>query len=335
MTRLRQSGPGLQRAEVPTGCADKAMAPTPTENFVRAKSRLNNWSDLQYIIATAKLGSFHSAATALETNQSTVGRRVARFEAYLGTKIFERHATGMQLTAAGKILYDKAMLMEEAANDIETSLLAFDSRLSGTVRIFATEGLSHLWLVRVLADFCRIHPGVNVDLVTDREGLDLFSLEADLAVFIERPKNPRLVASKIVKVEHSLFMSKSYEEQFGRPRKLEELGQHHFVDYVPYQVCADLAWWTKKVTPVHRIQLRADSASVYLAAIRNGMGIGLLPNFYKRAAADLIALPIPTGCSLNLWLVSRPIPNKSHRIKILLKYLRERFNKDRVTWFGA
>ena len=302
---------------------------------MRAKSRLNNWSDIQYVIATAKLGSFHAAATALETNQSTVGRRVARFEGYLGTKIFERHPTGMRLTAAGKILYDKAVLMEEAANDIESTLLAFDSRLSGTVRVFVTEGVGYLWLVPVLADFCRMHPGVTIDLVTDREGLDLFSLEADLAVFIERPKNPRLVASKIVKVEHSLFISKSYDERFGRPRDLKNLGQHRFVDYVPYRVCADLAWWAKSVLPVHRIQLRVDSASVYLAAIRSGMGIGLLPNFYKRAAPDLIALPLPTGCYLNLWLVSRPIANKSHRIKILHKFLRERFSKDRANWFGA
>lgn len=302
---------------------------------MRAKSYLNNWSDIQYVIATARLGSFHSAAVALETNQSTVGRRVARFEAYLGTKIFDRHANGMRLTVAGKILCDKAALMEAAANDIESSLLAFDSRLSGTVRVFATEGVGYLWLVQVLADFCRVHPGVNIDLVTDRQGLDVFSLEADLAVFIERPKNPRLVASRIVKVEHSLFISKSYEERFGRPRKLDELSQHQFVDYVPYRVCADLAWWNKSVVPVHRIQLRVDSASVYLAAVRSGMGIGLLPNFYKRAAADLTALPLPTGCCLHLWLVSRPIPNKSHRIKVLLKFLRERFNKDRANWFGA
>jgi DNA-binding transcriptional LysR family regulator len=260
---------------------------------------------------------------------------VARFEAYLGTKIFERHATGMRLTAAGQILYDKAIRMEEVANDIESSLLALDSRLSGTVRVFATEGVAYLWMVQVLADFCRAHPAVKIDLVTDREWLDLFSLETDIAVFIERPKNPRLVASKIVKVEHSLFISRSYEERFGRPRKLEDLGAHQFVDYVPYQVCADLGWWTKNVLPVQRIQLVVDSASVYLAAIRSGMGIGLLPNFYKRAAPDLIALPLPTGCYLSLWLVSHPIANKHHRTKILLRYLRGRFNKDLVSWFGA
>ena len=123
-------------------------------------------------------------------------------------------------------------------------------------------------------------------------------------MFIERPKNPRLVASKIVKVEHALFMSACYEEKHGRPHTLDGLNQHQFVDYAPYRGCADLSWWNKQVLPARRIPLKVDSASVYLAAIRSGMGIGLLPNFYKRAAPDLIALPLPTECYLNLWLVS-------------------------------
>ncbi|HVW71059.1 MAG TPA: LysR family transcriptional regulator [Steroidobacteraceae bacterium] len=302
---------------------------------MRAKDRRSDWSDIQYVIATAKLGSFHSAALALETNQSTVGRRVARLEAYLGTKIFERHATGMRLTAAGKLLYEKAMRMEEAADDMESSLLALDSRLSGTVRVFAPEGVAHLWLTRVLAEFGRVHPAVQIDLVTHREWLDLFSLETDIAVFIERPKNPRLVAAKTARVDHSLFISKSYEEQFGRPHKVEDLGEHRFIDYVPYHVCAGLAWWTKSVLPAQRVQMVIDSAAVYLAAVRNGIGVGLLPNFYKRAAPDLIALPLPTGCSVHLWLVTRPIANKYHRTRILLKYLRDQFNRDLESWFGA
>jgi DNA-binding transcriptional LysR family regulator len=297
------------------------------------KSRLSNWSDIQFVIATAKLGSFHSAAALLETDQSTVGRRVQRFESFLGTKIFDRHSTGMRLTPAGKVLFDKALRMEDAANDIEASLLAFDSRLSGTVRISVTEGLGYLWMVAALADFCRLHPSVDIDLVTDRHGLESLSLETDIALFIERPKNPSVVASRIAKLKHSLFISASYEEKYGRPNHRDDLSQHHFVDYSPYHVCADLSWWTKIVTPAYRVRLRADSASVGLAAIRSGMGIGLLPNFYKYAATDLIALPIDTGCTITLWMVSHQISNKTHRTKVLLNFLRERFNKDRVSWF--
>jgi len=302
---------------------------------VRARTRHSDWSDLQYVIATAKFGSFHSAAMALETNQSTVGRRVARLEAHLGTKIFKRHATGMRLTPAGQILYDKALRMAQVAEDIESSLQAMDSRLSGTVRVFAPEGVAHLWLAAVLASFCREHPAVQIDLVTHREWLDLFSLETDIAIFIERPKNPRLVASRLVRLEHSLFLSKSYDEQHGRPRTLEDMGEHVFIDYVPYHVCRELAWWTKSVLPVQRVQSVVDSAAVYLAALRSGMGIGLLPNFYKRAAPDLIVLPLPTECFLTLWLVSNPIANKHHRTRVLLKYLRDRFNRDQLNWFGA
>jgi len=299
------------------------------------KAHHSDWSDIQYVIAAAKLGNFHSAAMALATNQSTVGRRVARLEAYLGTKLFQRHATGMRLTSAGQIFYDKAIRMAQAAEDMESSLVELDSRLSGTVRVFATEGVAHLWLIHVLADFCREHPAVKLDLVTHREWLDWSSLETDIAVFIERPKNPRLVASKIVNVEHSLFISQSYEERFGRPCELHDLTQHQFVEYVPYHVVEALSWWTKSVLAVQRVQLVVDSAAVYLAAIRSGIGIGLLPNFYKRIAPDLIALPLPTGCSVNLWLVSHSIANKHHRTRVLHTYIRQRFNQDLVSWFGA
>lgn len=296
-------------------------------------SRRSNWSDIQFVIAAAKHGSFYSAALFLDTNQSTVGRRVQRLEAFLGTKIFERHAAGMRLTAAGKVLLDKALLMEHAALDLESSLHAFDSRLSGSVRISLTEGVAYMWLVSVLADFCRLHPGVDIDLSTDKQTQELLALNADIAVFIERPKNPSLVASKLAKLEHSLFISAEYEAKFGRPVHLDDLAQHHFVDYKPYSICAGLKWWTKKVTSSHRVRLRAESASVYLAAIRSGMGIGLLPNFYKCAAKDLIPLTLPTNCNINLWLVSRQISNETHRTKVLLNYLRDRFKRDRSSWF--
>jgi DNA-binding transcriptional LysR family regulator len=299
-----------------------------------AKSRISNWSDIQYVIATARLGSYHAAAAALKTNQSTVSRHVARFEAHLGTKIFERHGNGMRLTAAGKALYEKAQLMEEAADDIESSLQALDSRMSGTVRVFATEGVAYLWLIPVLADFCRENPTIKIDLGTHREWLDLFSMETDVAVFIERPKNPRLIVSRLLRVDHSLFISKSYEALFGRPRSVADLNEHVFVDYAPYHVSAEFGEWTRGILPVYKVQISVDSAAVYLSAIRSGMGIGLLPDFYRRAAPDLIALPLPTGCALTLWLVSHPIANKLHRATILRKFLRERFNRDRSSFFG-
>jgi len=57
-------------------------------------------------------------------------------------------------------------------------------------------------------------------IVTRIEGARPFSSQADLAVFIiERPKNPRLVASKIVNSNTPLFISSPYDENFGRPRE--------------------------------------------------------------------------------------------------------------------
>jgi DNA-binding transcriptional LysR family regulator len=299
------------------------------------KNRITNWSDFQFVIAVARLGSFQAASIFLETNQSTVGRRVQRLEQLLGTKIFDRYANGMQLTPAGRILFDNALSMEAAAGQIEANLSGLDATLIGTIKISATEGLGYLWLAGVLAEFSARYSDIDIDIITDRQGLNLLHRDADISIVIERPKDPRLVVSKVAQLGHSLFMASTYEAQHGRPGGWEEFAAHRFIDYAPYHVSAGLSWWTDTVLPANRVSFRSDSASIYLSALRAGVGIGLLPNFYRSAAPDLIQLPIETGCSLSIWLVSHEETNQARRTRLLLEFLKQRFNQDRMSWFRS
>jgi Bacterial regulatory helix-turn-helix protein, lysR family len=45
-----------------------------------------NWDDLRFLLAVARHGSLSAAARHLRTTQPTVGRRIATFEASLGTQ---------------------------------------------------------------------------------------------------------------------------------------------------------------------------------------------------------------------------------------------------------
>ena len=102
--------------------AQRAQGGTVAQN-----NKIGSWSDIQVILAVARLGSFQSAANFLNINQSTVGRRIQRLEATLGTKVFDRHVGGMRLSPAGKLLFDKALAMETAAQDIEIELSGLDT----------------------------------------------------------------------------------------------------------------------------------------------------------------------------------------------------------------
>ena len=170
----------------------KRQAQLAQGGTVAQNNKIGSWSDIQVILAVARLGSFQSAANFLNINQSTVGRRIQRLEATLGTKVFDRHVGGMRLSPAGKLLFDKALAMETAAQDIEIELSGLDTTLAGTVTISVTEGLGYLWLAGVMAEFSAQHPEMDIELITDRQGLRLLHHDADVSIVIERPKDPRL-----------------------------------------------------------------------------------------------------------------------------------------------
>ena len=63
---------------------------------------------LNYFIAVAEEGHVGRAAARLNISQPPLTRQIQYLESELGTALFERHATGMALTEAGKLFLDEA-----------------------------------------------------------------------------------------------------------------------------------------------------------------------------------------------------------------------------------
>jgi DNA-binding transcriptional LysR family regulator len=60
-----------------------------------------NWNDFKYFLALARRSRLRLAAADLGVDQATAGRRIAALEESLGSQLFERTATGYELTEAG------------------------------------------------------------------------------------------------------------------------------------------------------------------------------------------------------------------------------------------
>jgi DNA-binding transcriptional LysR family regulator len=59
---------------------------------------------VRVVLEVARTGSFSAAAERLGYTQSAVSRQVAVTEKAAGAPLFERHARGVRLTAAGEVL---------------------------------------------------------------------------------------------------------------------------------------------------------------------------------------------------------------------------------------
>ncbi|CAH2602263.1 LysR family transcriptional regulator [Rhodovastum atsumiense] len=119
---------------------------------------------LRAFVAVAETGSFTAAAEVVGRSQSAVSQKVLRLEEILGRRVFERTSRSLSLTGEGEQLLAGARRMLEF-NDALMRQLREPPRI-GTLRLGISEDFVPGELPRLLARFSRLHPGVQVDLMT-------------------------------------------------------------------------------------------------------------------------------------------------------------------------
>jgi DNA-binding transcriptional LysR family regulator len=111
-------------------------------------------------VAAADAGQFQEAATDLAITQQAVSKRIAALEKDLGVRLFTRTARGAQLTIDGQAFLPHARNLlqaeERAAASVRPGRRAL--RVDVVGRQLAPTGL--------LRDFHRVHPGIDLDVVT-------------------------------------------------------------------------------------------------------------------------------------------------------------------------
>jgi len=99
------------------------------------------FNPLRYFIEVAQSGSIRAASERLHVAASAISRHIQLVEESAGTPLFERHARGMGLTAAGKIYlrYAQNVICEGDNTQLEIELLKGIQR--GHLRICSIEGI--------------------------------------------------------------------------------------------------------------------------------------------------------------------------------------------------
>jgi len=122
-------------------------------------------SDLRVFEAVARLGGMSKAAAELHTVQSNVTARVRQLEAELGTALFERHRTGVSLTAAGRRLLPYAARLRQLLDEARQAARD-DGRPKGPLHIGSLETTAAIRLAPGLAGFAARWPEVDLALTT-------------------------------------------------------------------------------------------------------------------------------------------------------------------------
>src|SRR3546814_5211342 len=107
--------------------------------------------------------------------------------------MFEKLPSGYRLTAAGEEVLELAAQMETSSLQLETRVFGRDQSVRGLLRVTLTPILASHLLMPDLADFARLHPEIEMEILSSGELSNLTNREADVALRVVTDRNTRQI----------------------------------------------------------------------------------------------------------------------------------------------
>lgn len=278
-----------------------------------------DWADLQYILAVARCGSLAAAARELGVNHATVLRRIAKFEARHGARLFDRQPGGYRLTPDHAHLLASIDLISDQVSGISRMITGEAGGFGGTVHLTTTDTFSAVLMGRHLAGFRAAFPDVVPVLTVTNSRLDLARLDADITIRPAPALPEGFTGTRIGDLVFGLFAPVSEAEE----------GERLWIGPGETLARSPASEWMLRHVPADRIAARADSYVAMTDLAANGLGRAMIPVCLGHREAGLSrqrmdGAPPSTG----VWVAAHKDRARSPRIQAFLSFLTESLAED-------
>ena len=268
-----------------------------------------DWDKLKIFHAVAEAGNFTKATYILNLSQSAISRQIQSLEHELKTQLFERHARGLSLTENGEYLFKTAREVISKLKDVESTLMDKKDKISGKLTVTTVVSFGTTWLTPRIQEFMKLNPEIEIELIFDDKELDLSTRQADIGIWMRRPKQLNYVQKKLIDINYHIYGSTKYLEQIGHPKTLQELNKHNFISYgkgAPSPVF-NPDWALKlgvKDNKKRKAVMKVNSIYGLLLAVQSGVGLAALPDYITISVPNIVkVLPQIEGPKTEAYFV--------------------------------
>lgn len=189
----------------------------------RHNAAMEPLNHLESFVQSAEGGSFSEAARRLGLTPAAVSKNVARLEARLGLRLFQRSTRSLTLTEGGERFLAQIggalATLREAVAGIDTD----DGQPSGTLKVSMGQAFGREHVLPLMGGFLARYPAIVPDWHFDNQQVDLVGEGFDAAIGggIELPAG--LVARELARIHVVAVASPAYMQGRKLPRHPSDL----------------------------------------------------------------------------------------------------------------
>ena len=267
---------------------------------------------IRLAVTCAQQGSLSGAARVCNLALAAASRRLRELEEAVGGPLFERHARGMIVTAAGRAFVKHGLAVLQSVDRMGAELHDLHQGIARHVALCASTAAISQFLPPLLARFAASSPQIRVDLeeqVSETVAARLREGRADVGIFVEGPDASGLATQLFRMDELVLVLPRGHAlaAHATKPARFEDLLDE---DWISLHTGAAMLQRQQQAAvaanrPLKlRFQVRSFDAVCHL--VQSGLGVAILP----KAAATPIARAMK--------LVMRPLADEWAQRRLLL-----------------
>jgi DNA-binding transcriptional LysR family regulator len=284
---------------------------------------------LRTFAAVAEEGHLTRAAERLHVSQPAVSGQIKALEQELDVRLFERSASGMVLTVAGRELLANAQRVLTAAEDMKQAAKRLTGEIAGVLRIGTVSNPASLRLGDLLAAAIERHPRLQLELQHEVSGAALEAVREgrlDASFYFGDAPGRDITALRLREQVYCVAGPGAWSDRI-------ETADWADIAALPWILTPAISTHNRLVTHLFEEQgieppqrhVEADQESVIETLVVSGVGVSLMREelAQTRAAAGEICIWDKARLRTTLWFVCAAGREEDPLLKALFALLRE------------
>ncbi len=282
------------------------------------------------LAAVTEAGNFARAAEMLGLTPSAVSRAVARLEARVGVRLFDRNPREVSLTEEGRRFHTQVMPLLAGLDEAAAEAAGAAAVVRGRLRVSVDPWFARVVLASKLQQFLVRYPLLSVDLSTSNYREEMMT-GVDVAVRFGPPDESSLIVCKLLETRILTVAAPAYLEKHGEPRSPRDLVHHEALLFRDPQTGLPFPWEFQRCGEVSEVKVSGrlvmDDPSVAIATCLAGQGIfqslaiGLAPFLSRGELIQILPEWSEELYPLYAYHPSRHLPPA--KVRALLDFIQE------------
>jgi len=291
-----------------------------------------NLEDIRAFALIAQHGSFTAVSELLLCSRSHLSKQLNKLEANLGVKLITRTTRTQKLTEQGKLFYDQVSQgLLTIDNAIEQVVESSDA-ITGVLNINCVGGvIGEELITKLISDFTKVHPQVNINLDFSSRRVDLVSGEFDLVFRMGQLQDSSLICRKLTDLPIMTLATPKYLEKYDKLTHPKDLNNHQCITgSVKHWSFSNNLDASLKVDIAIEGQFQCKNGRAMLINALADNGIARLPQLYCKQELErreLVSVfdewEIPDTPLYMVYVQNKFMPNK---LKVFIEFVKNNFN---------